>query len=110
MADPTPAPVPTYLVAELDVHDPAKLAEYGRRVQPLMAARGGEILGVSLAGAEAKEGNWDPGLLILHRWRSRADFEAFWQSPEYAPIRELRHQACEARIVVFDSNPPRFDP
>ena len=106
MAEPTPM----YLIAELDVRDPAKLLEYGRRVQPLMAERGGEILGASLAGAEAREGDWAPGLLILHRWRSREDFEAFWNSDEYAPIRELRHQACDARIVTFDSDPPRFDP
>lgn len=104
MSDPTPL----FLVAELEVRDPAKLAEYGRRVQPLMASHGGEILGVSLAGAEAKEGDWEPGLLILHRWRSRADFETFWDSEEYAPIRELRREACEARIVVFESEPPRF--
>ena len=31
---------------------------------------------------------------ILHRWRSRRDFESFWESPEYAPLRELRHEAC----------------
>lgn len=105
-----PDPTPMFLVAELDVHDLAKLAEYGRRVQPLMAEHGGEILGVSLAGAEAKEGDWDPGLMILHRWRSRPDFESFWESPEYAPLRELRHEACEARIAVFESDPPRFGP
>lgn len=97
-----------YLIAELEVRDPAKLAEYGRLVQPLMAARGGEILGVSLAGAEAREGEWEPGLLILHRWRSRDDFESFWSSAEYAPIRELRRQACDARIVTFESEAPRF--
>jgi len=97
-----------YLIAELDLRDPDKLLEYGRRVQPVMASHGGEIIAVSAAGARVVEGEWNPGLLILHRWRSAADFDAFWESDDYAPIKSLRHEACDARIVVFDGMVPSF--
>ena len=99
---------PLYLVAELEVHDAEKLAEYGRLVQPVMERNGGEIIGASLAGTQSREGDWNPGLVILHRWRSREDFERMWNSEEYEPIRRLRHEACDSRIVTFESEPPRF--
>ncbi len=102
------ASTPMHLIAELEVRDWDKLAEYGRRVQPLMRAAGGEIVGTSARGTQVMEGDWDDALLIIHRWRSREAFDAFWQSPEYAPLLELRHEACDSRIVTFDSEPPDF--
>lgn len=100
--------VPFHLVAELSVRDPAKLLEYGRLVQPRMEASGGEIVAVSAAGCQTREGEWDPGLMIIHRWRSRAAFEEMWESGDYVPIRQLRHEAADSRIVTFESAPPRF--
>lgn len=102
------ADTPLHLIAELWVRDPDKLLEYGRRVQRLMRRAGGEIVGVSTTGAEVREGAREPGLLIIHRWRSRAAFEAFWESPEYEALRRLRHQASDARIVTFESTAPDF--
>ncbi len=102
------AEVPFHLIAELDVHDPAKLVEYGRLVQPRMEAAGGEIVAVSAAGTQTREGEWNPSLLIIHRWRSRAAFEEMWNSEDYVPIRRLRHEAADSRIVTFESEPPRF--
>lgn len=96
---------PLYLIAELTVRDRDKLLAYYEQVRPLMAEHGGEILGFSAAGADVVEGDWRPQLLVLHRWRSRADFDAFWESPAYQPVKALRHAACESRIVVFDGPP-----
>jgi uncharacterized protein (DUF1330 family) len=100
--------IPFHLVAELKVRDPALLLEYGRRVQPVMRAAGGEIVATSASGFEVREGSWEPGLLIIHRWRSRAAFEEMWESETYKPIRQLRHDAAESRIVTFESEPPEF--
>ena len=94
-----------YLVAELTVRDRDGLVRYGAEVQPLMARAGGEILAVSPA-PEVLEGDWRPHLLVLHRWRSRAHFDRFWTSAEYAPVRELRRAACDSRIVVLEGAPP----
>lgn len=102
------AETPLHLIAELWVRDPDRLLEYGRRVQRLMSRAGGEIVGVSVAGAEVREGAREPGLLIIHRWCSRTAFEAFWESPEYEALRRLRHQASDARIVTFESKVPDF--
>jgi uncharacterized protein (DUF1330 family) len=98
-------PTPAYLVAELRVRDAQALARYARDVQPVMARHGGRILASSVAGAQVVEGRAPDGLLVLHRWRSRADFHAFFASDEYEPLKRLRHEACEARIAIFDAPP-----
>ena len=102
------AETPMHLIAEMRVKDPAKLLEYGRRVQPMMAAHGGEIVATSALGTRVMEGEWEAGLLVIHRWRSRAAFDGFWQSADYEPLLRLRHEACETRIVTFESEPPDF--
>lgn len=71
--------------------------------RPLVAAHGGEILAISAGGADVIEGDGPPPLLAFHRWPSRECFDRFWNSPEYAPLRALRHQACDTRITVFES-------
>jgi len=101
----TAAESPVILVAELRVRDRDKLMRYAAEVQPLMARYGGHILATSAAGVRVLEGDWEPNLLVVHRWRSRAGFEAFWSSAEYQPVKQLRHEACESRIAVFDGLP-----
>ncbi len=95
-------PPPMYLVAELDVRDRDKLVEYAAEVQPIMARYGGRILGFSAGGARVLEGDWTPQLLVVHEWRSQADFDAFWESDDYRPVKRLRHEACDARIATFE--------
>jgi uncharacterized protein (DUF1330 family) len=92
------------LVAELKVRDPEKLRRYAAEVQPVMARYGGRILGFS-ASPRVVEGDWEPGLLVVHSWEDEAGFDTFWESPEYAPIAELRREACESRIAVFEGLP-----
>ncbi len=97
---------PMLLVADLAVRDPAAMGRYALEVQPLMARYGGRIAGVSAAGVDVLEGDWRPRLAVVHEWRSRADFDAFWRSDEYEPLRRLRHAACDSRIIVFEGVVP----
>ena len=73
-----------------------------------MARYGGEIVGASLAGTRTLEGEPQTGLLIIHRWSSAAGAQGFWDSDEYAPLKRLRHEACDSRISVFEGPPPQF--
>jgi uncharacterized protein (DUF1330 family) len=101
---------PMLLVAELTVTDPEKLGRYATEVQPVMARYGGRITGVSVTGADVLEGDWHPQLVVVHQWRSRSDFDSFWNSEEYQPLKRLRHSACDSRIVVFDGIVPASGP
>jgi len=41
-------------------------------------------------------------VVVVHHWDSRMAFERFWASPEYQPLKQLRHEACESDILAFD--------
>lgn len=94
---------PAYLVAELGVRDMQKLSRYAAQVQPLMRAYGGRILAISHRGCRPLEGDWHPDLLVVHRWDNTARFDEFWNSADYAPLKKLRHDACDSRIVMVDA-------
>lgn len=98
-------PPPLYLLAELTVRNRDKLMRYAAQVQPVMARFGGRIVAVSAGRHRILEGDWPPRVLAVHRWRSEADFDTFWDSAEYAPLKELRHEACDSRIVVLPGSP-----
>lgn len=97
----TATATPLYLVAELTVHDPEKLLQYAGQVQPVLERFGGRIVATFPPSPDAIEGDWQPQVLVIQRWRSPEDFRAFWSSPDYAPLRELRQAASASRIVTL---------
>ena len=88
---PTNSSEATYLVIELAVRDWDKLNQYSARALPLMREHGGRVVAMSRPSDRAIEGQWSPDLLIVHRWESLERFEAFWNSPRYAPLKRLRN-------------------
>ena len=94
---------PAYLLAEMNVRDADGLSRYARDVAPLMARHGGHILAVSTVNPRVIEGSDDGRLMAIHCWRSQADFDAFFASSEYQPLKRLRRAAADTRIVIFDA-------
>jgi uncharacterized protein (DUF1330 family) len=93
--------MPAYLFAEIEVVDPQKYEEYRRRVPPLVAAHGGKYL--ARGGAlEVKEGDWAPKRLVLLEFPSMAQARRFYDSPEYAPLLELRKKATRSKLVFLE--------
>ena len=95
-----------FMLADMKVRDLAALRRYATEVQPLMARHGGAILTISTSPPQAVEGDWRSDVVVIQRWRSAADFEEFWDSADYQPLKQLRHAACETRIVRFEGLPP----
>jgi uncharacterized protein (DUF1330 family) len=91
------------------VRDRDIFVEYARAALPLVERHGGELLGVSLGTLEVVEGDWHPPILIIHRWPSKAAFRNFYESEEYEPLRSLRHEATESKLVTFEGNAPVLD-
>jgi uncharacterized protein (DUF1330 family) len=93
--------MPAYLIAEIEVVDPQQYEEYRRRVPPLVAAHGGKYL--ARGGAlEVKEGDWAPKRLVLLEFPSMAQARRFYDSPEYAPLLELRKKATRSKLVFLE--------
>jgi uncharacterized protein (DUF1330 family) len=55
---------------------------------------------------EAVEGNWPIGALTaLVRFPDEAALRAFWNSPENAPMKDLRHATATSNVALCVSLP-----
>ena len=88
-----------YLFAEMKVHDPEGFAEYPPKVRPLVEKHGGAITH-RISGFEAWEGDWRPTRMVIVEFPDMAAAKAFWDDPEYPPIKEIRLRTTNSRIFV----------
>lgn len=99
--EPSGEAAPAWLVAEVTITDMAPMREYAERVQPVLEAFGGAF--VARGGrAVALEGEAPAPSVVLIRFPSLAQAEAFWASPAYQEIIGLRHQGSRSRIFLTE--------
>jgi uncharacterized protein (DUF1330 family) len=90
-----------YLIADIEISDPVGYEEYKRRVPAIIAAHGGRYL--ARGGAtEVLEGTWRPRRSAIIEFPSLASLKAFWDSPEYQPLRAIRERSARANLVVVE--------
>ena len=66
----------------------------------LIAQYGGEVLDVVRA-VEAVEGDWPIGALTaLVRFPDEASLRGFWDSPENAAMKQLRHASTTSNVAL----------
>jgi uncharacterized protein (DUF1330 family) len=96
--------MPVYLIADIEVTDTQGYEEYKKRVPAVIADYGGRYL--ARGGAtEVLEGDWHPRRNAIIEFPSMAAFKAFWHSPGYAPLRELRERSASSNLVVVEGVP-----
>jgi uncharacterized protein (DUF1330 family) len=93
--------MPAYLIADIEVTDPVGYEEYKKRVPPIIAAHGGRYLARGGA-SEVLEGTWRPKRSAIIEFASLASMKAFWESPEYQPLREIRERSAKSNLVVIE--------
>lgn len=79
-----------YVVAELEVTDPAWVAEYVRTVTPMIERRGGRYLARTPRVEKLEGDRPPPKLMVILEWPSREAAIEFYESDEYRPYRESR--------------------
>ena len=93
--------MPAYiLVQRTAVLDPAGLEEYQRGVRPLLAQYG--AVARAAGPCEVAEGDWTPERLVILEFASMAQLRAFYDSPEYQPLKELRQRVARTNLVFID--------
>ncbi|TDH59962.1 DUF1330 domain-containing protein [Dankookia rubra] len=92
-----------YLIANVKVTDPARFGEYIRQVWPLIDRHGGRYL-VRGGPAQAVEGEPVEVVAVIE-FADMPALRAFWDSPDYAPLRDLR-QACTVSQVILAEGAP----
>lgn len=93
-----------YVVAEVEVTDPATYEEYRKLVPPTIAKYGGKFL-VRGGAVESKEGGWEPKRLVVLEFPSMDQARKWYASPEYAPALALRSKAARSRLVLVEGPP-----
>lgn len=92
--------MPAYVIADVEVTDPVRFEEYRRGVSAAIAAHGGTY--VARGGAvEALEGD-APTRLTIIRFDSVAQAKAWYNSPEYRPLKDLRKKTTNSKLLIVE--------
>lgn len=88
-----------YVIVSYDIVDPAGFESYVPGVLPLLEKHGGEVV-VADFEAQALEGP-ARSVEVVIRFPSEDAAMAWYEDPEYAPLKRLRFDTCaENRLVV----------
>ena len=88
-----------YAVVNVRVTDPVRYEEYRSKVPATIASYGGRFL-VRGGALEVLEGEWDPERLVVLEFESIGRLREWYDSPEYAPLKQLRQEAAAATQLV----------
>lgn len=90
-----------YVIAEVDVHDPALFEEYRKLVPATIARYGGKY--IARGGAtETKEGGWSPRRIVMLKFASVEEARRWYHSSEYAPALAIRLKAAHSRVIIVE--------
>jgi uncharacterized protein (DUF1330 family) len=91
--------MPAYVIAEVEVTDPAGFEEYRKGVPATIAAYGGRY--VARGGTlESLEGGWTPKRLVILEFPSMAQAKAWYGSDDYRDLMALRQRTSKSRVVL----------
>ena len=90
-----------YVIADIEVRDPAVYEKYKSLAPPAIAAHGGRYLARG-GRTEALEGSWSPSRAVILEFPSLAQAKAWWASAEYAEGKALRQSCATADIIVVE--------
>lgn len=92
--------MPAYLIAEHVITDAAKFDEYRTRVGPLIERFGGRYLTKPASHRLPEGGHWTPERVVIVEFPDMATLDAWYRSPEYQPLIELR-KACTSAMDML---------
>ena len=90
-----------YLIADVDIIDAGAFETYRRDVPATEQRYGGRYLG---RGGQTKvlEGDWEPHRLVIIEFPDMTSLTAWYDSPEYAPLKALRKTCARTRIIAME--------
>jgi len=96
--------MPAYIIARVQVTDPARYAEYMKVTPGIIETFGGRFIARG-GETETLEGELETSRVVLIEFPSLEDARAFYRSPEYTETRALREGAATAQFVAVDGWP-----
>ena len=93
--------MPAYLFANVAVTDAMGYDQYRQRVSATMEAFGGRYL-VRGGATEVLEGDWTPKRLVILEFPDMTQLKAWYHSPAYRPLIELRQRTATSTLVAVE--------
>ena len=90
-----------YVIADIDVQDPVRYADYRKMVPASIEAYGGRFLARG-GKVESLEGPWEPKRTVIVEFPSVERAKAWWDSDEYAPAKALRSGPPQGSLILLE--------
>jgi len=90
-----------YVIAEIEVVDPAAYEDYRKQVPAVVARFGGRFI-VRGGKIDPREGGWTPKRIVVLEFPSMAQAQKWYDSPEYAPLIKLRQKASKGKLLLVE--------
>jgi len=90
-----------YVIAEIEVTDPAGYEEYRKQVLAVVTKYGGKFI-VRGGKVDAREGGWNPKRIVLVEFPSLAQAQKWYDSEESRPLIKLRQKASKGRLIIVE--------
>jgi len=90
-----------YVIAEIEVTDPAAYEDYRKQVPGVVEKYKGKFI-VRGGRIESMEGGWSPKRLVVVEFPSMDQALKFYRSPEYKPLIGLRQKASRGKLVIVE--------
>ena len=93
--------MPGYVIAEVEITDPAAYDEYRKLVPATVEKYGGKYV-VRGGAIETREGGWAPSRLVVLEFASVDQARRWHDSPEYRPARDIRQRASNTKMIIAE--------
>ena len=90
-----------YMIADVNVTDPAGFEEYRKLVSATIEVYGGRYL-VRGGAVEPVEGNWNPSRLVILEFDSVERAKEWYYSEEYAGPKAMRHNSATTNATFVE--------
>lgn len=93
--------MPAYVIAHIDVKDPARYEDY-KKMSPVSIEKFGGRFVARGGKTEVLEGTWQPKRLVLLEFPSVERAREWWASAEYAPAKALRQATSIGDMIIVE--------
>ena len=94
--------MPTYLVADIDVHDPETYDRYSKAAQETYAGYGKVTYLVRGGEDTPLEGDWKPKRLFIIRFEDREKALEWYRSAGYQEAMKLRQASASSDLIMVE--------
>ncbi len=89
-----------YAILTEDIHDEARMDEYGRASMDSLIEHGGRVLVVD-ADVEVLEGTWHGTRTVVVEFESVERAKEWYRSPSYQEALPLRQAAADCNVAIL---------